>query len=215
MTSKPWASKCFIYRRRKLLRADGGIRVSLQYLKFCKIRKDDWRARADAGKSLGYESEGSMEELHDLRPWVTCNCVRREMRRWRRASRPWQDFLESVPGAKMEPSCGLLEERGIISCSFSGGGERDNFNWGRWRWSSERLLGEMLHSSSLSLSFSLFFLIFCSHPAGGCRTKKNHFTHLWISSMCWTGAAGGKRKGRLLFQNELSNVWTKRHLLYS
>lgn len=155
MTSKPWASKCFIYRRRKLLRADGGIRVSLQYLKFCKIRKDDWRARADAGKSLGYESEGSMEELHDLRPWVTCNCVRREMRRWRRASRPWQDFLESVPGAKMEPSCGLLEERGIISCSFSGG-ERDNFNWGRWRWSSERLLGEMLHSSSLSLSFSFF-----------------------------------------------------------
>lgn len=155
MTSKPWASKCFIYRRRKLLRADGGIRVSLQYLKFCKIRTDDWRARADAGKSLGYESEGSMEELHDLRPWVTCNCVRREMRRWRRASRPWQDFLESVPGAKMEPSCGLLEERGIISCSFSGG-ERDNFNWGRWRWSSERLLGEMLHSSSLSLSFSFF-----------------------------------------------------------
>lgn len=123
MTSKPWASKCFIYRRRKLLRADGGIRVSLQYLKFCKIRKDDWRARADAGKSLGYESEGSMEELHDLRPWVTCKCVRREMRRWRRASRPWQDFLESVPGAKMEPSCGLLEERGIISCSFSGGKE--------------------------------------------------------------------------------------------
>lgn len=160
MTSKPWASKCFIYRRRKLLRADGGIRVSLQYLKFCKIRKDDWRARADAGKSLGYESEGSMEELHDLRPWVTCNCVRREMRRWRRASRPWQDFLESVPGAKMEPSCGLLEERGIISCSFSGGGERDNFNRGRWRWSSERLLGEMLHSSSLSLSLSLFFCFF-------------------------------------------------------
>lgn len=37
-----------------------------------------------------------------------------------------------------------------------GGGERDNFNWGRWRWSSERLLGEMLHSSSLSLSFSFF-----------------------------------------------------------
>lgn len=214
MTSKPWASKCFIYRHRKLLRADGGIRVSLQYLKFCKIRKDDWRARADAGKSLGYESEGSMEELHDLRPWVTCNCVRREMRRWRRASRPWQDFLESVLGAKMEPSCGLLEERGIISCSFSGG-ERDNFNRGRWRWSSERLLGEMLHSSSLSLSFTLFFLFFCSHPAGGCRTKKNHFAHLWISSMCWTGAAGGKRKGRLLFQNELSNVWTKRHLLYS
>lgn len=61
----------------------------------------------------------------------------------------------------------------------------------------------------LLLSFSLFFLFFCSHPAGGCRTKKNHFTHLWISSMCWTGAAGGKRKGRLLFQNELSNVWNK------
>lgn len=52
------------------------------------------------------------------------------------------------------------------------GGERDNFNRGRWRWSSERLLGEMLHSSSLSLSFTLFFLFFCSHPAGGCRTKK-------------------------------------------
>lgn len=213
MTSKPWASKCFIYRRRKLLRADGGIRVSLQYLKFCKIRKDDWRARADAGKSLGYESEGSMEELHDLRPWVTCNCVRREMRRWRRASRPWQDFLESVPGAKMEPSCGLLEERGIISCSFSGGKETTLTEADGDGAPSACL--EKCCILLLSLSFSLFFLFFCSHPAGGCRTKKNHFTHLWISSMCWTGAAGGKRKGRLLFQNELSNVWTKRHLLYS
>lgn len=211
-TSKPWASKCFIYRRRKLLRADGGIRVSLQYLKFCKIRKDDWRARADAGKSLGYESEGSMEELHDLRPWVTCNCVRREMRRWRRASRPWQDFLESVPGAKMEPSCGLLEERGIISCSFSGGKETTLTEADGDGAPSACL--EKCCILLLSLSLSLFF-VFLFSPCWRLQNKKNHFTHLWISSMCWTGAAGGKRKGRLLFQNELSNVWTKRHLLYS
>lgn len=211
-TSKPWASKCFIYRRRKLLRADGGIRVSLQYLKFCKIRKDDWRARADAGKSLGYESEGSMEELHDLRPWVTCNCVRREMRRWRRASRPWQDFLESVLGAKMEPSCGLLEERGIISCSFSGGKETTLTEADGDGAPSACL--EKCCILLLSLSLSLFF-VFLFSPCWRLQNKKNHFTHLWISSMCWTGAAGGKRKGRLLFQNELSNVWTKRHLLYS
>lgn len=172
MTSKPWASKCFIYRHRKLLRADGGIRVSLQYLKFCKIRKDDWRARADAGKSLGYESEGSMEELHDLRPWVTCKCVRREMRRWRRASRPWQDFLESVPGAKMEPSCGLLEERGIISCSFSGGGKETTLTEADGDGAPSACLEKCcILLLSLSLSLSLFF-VFLFSPCWRLQNKK-------------------------------------------
>lgn len=77
MTSKPCASKCFIYRHRKLLQTDGGIRVSLQYLEvFSKSGRMTGglnRCREITGIiKRGVDEGASQSETVSN----TCNCVR-------------------------------------------------------------------------------------------------------------------------------------------
>lgn len=149
-----------------------------------------------------------MKQLHNLRLWVTHVTVSEEMMETGTAS------LAGLP--RKLPRC---QDGAIL---WFAGGEGDYIMQlleGGKESSLTEADGDGAPSACLEkrcillLLLSVSFFFFCSHHAGGCRTK--HFIHIWILSMCWTGAAGGQRKGRRLFQNELSPVWTKRHLLYS